>query len=242
MASRGVVYYAYGEQVNGKPVEHWVARSMASLRRHHPELPVHMIKPQRAPQRPQGGDGVDWFMLADKARMFEESPYDETLYLDIDTVVLGDLSFAFAKAARHGIACAICECPWARRHGGLADAGDIVEYNSGVVFFARKAEPVFRRWRELSTTLDCSLQFVNPWGQVGRMPYADQGGFAKAIADLDFNPFVLPLNWNFRAPVTSEFFGPLKIWHSYEDVPPAVEQLNRYYAEPNPIIQMHRRR
>ena len=51
MPTRGVVYYAYGDQVNGKPVEHWVARSTASLRRHHPDLPVHMMKPLRPPQR-----------------------------------------------------------------------------------------------------------------------------------------------------------------------------------------------
>ena len=40
-----------------------------------------------------------------------------------------------------------------------------------------------------------------------RMPYADQGSFAAALEEAKFSPFVLPLNWNFRANWQLSFFG-----------------------------------
>lgn len=238
MATRGAVYWAYGQHIHGRPVEHWLERSTASLRAHHPDLPVHVL---RSDARPGENDEQRYRLLGEKANLLERSPYDETLFLDLDTVVLDDLSFGFAQAQRHGLACAICESPWARRHVALRGAGDIVEYNTGVLFFTRQAAPVFKRWQELAHAEDWALYFVDGRGQAIRQPYNDQGPFAKALYDVGFNPFVLPLNWNFRAPFTSEFFGTLKIWHSYEEVPPVVHQLNAYYREPDSVIQMHRR-
>jgi hypothetical protein len=65
--------------------------------------------------------------------MMELSPFEETLYLDADTVVLDRLDFGFEQAARFGVACCICECPWARRYRGLPN-DDGVEYSTGVLF------------------------------------------------------------------------------------------------------------
>ncbi len=47
--------------------------------------------------------------LNQKATMFDLSPFDETLFLDLDTVVLGRLDFGFQKAQQFGLAIAICE-------------------------------------------------------------------------------------------------------------------------------------
>ena len=81
-SGRGVLYIVWGSAAEG-PLE----RSLDSLKSHHPELPVHVARL---------GDGA---CLLDKARMGDLSPYKETLYLDADTVVLGNLDFGFAKAA-----------------------------------------------------------------------------------------------------------------------------------------------
>jgi hypothetical protein len=43
------------------------------------------------------------------------TPFEETLFLDADTVPLGRLDFGFEQAQRFGLACCICEVPWARR-------------------------------------------------------------------------------------------------------------------------------
>ncbi|MCW5606311.1 MAG: hypothetical protein KIT18_17350 [Burkholderiales bacterium] len=211
---------------------------MESLRRHHPDLPVHVVRSQRQPTQ-RSGDGIDWHLLSEKARVFELSPFAETLFLDIDTVVLGDLSFGFRQAQRFGLACSICEAPLANRFTGLRGAGEIVEYNTGVLFFSQAAEPVFRRWVELAATLDSSLLFVGANGGLGRMPFNDQASFAKAIHDLGFNPFILPQNWNFRFDYSQTFFGPLKIWHSYADVPADLNRLQAYYRQPDHILQFH---
>lgn len=217
MADKGVLYIVWGEQ--GRAL---MNRSLASLRRYHPDLPVHVAT------LPDGLDPMQG--LLQKAQMLDLSPFATTLFLDADTVVLGNLDFGFTQADRFGLACSICECPWARRYGGLD--GDIVEYNTGVIFFTRKAAPVFEAWKTLAPTLDSSFLHVPP-GQriVGRMPYNDQAAFAKAVDQTGLLPAVLPLNWNYRPRWQHSFFGPLKIWHDYMDVPPVIRDTNAYYEK-----------
>src|SRR5258706_11204216 len=76
MDKRGVLYVYWG----GSKQERFLERSVQSLFEHHPELPVQIEKlPDNA-------------TLLDKSGMFELSRFEETLFLDIDTVVLGNLS------------------------------------------------------------------------------------------------------------------------------------------------------
>lgn len=196
----------------------------------HPELSSQVIRV----------DAEDPFKgLLEKASMFERSPFDETLYLDVDTVVLERLDFAFAKAQKFGVACAICECPWARRYGGLQGEGDIVEYNTGVLFFTKGARPLFDAWARLAPKIDSSMLLPSPPGEKHIMPYNDQCAFAAAVEETGFLPFVLPLNWNFRPQCQLSFFGPLKIWHDYAEVPAFFDQARTYYAKRDAIIRYH---
>ena len=78
MAKRGVLYVVWGEY-NETVLE----RSRQSLARVHSGLPVEIA------ELPAGST------LLDKTRMMELSPFDETLFLDADTVVLDDLTFGF---------------------------------------------------------------------------------------------------------------------------------------------------
>src|SRR5438067_9971407 len=96
---RGVLYVKWGNRL-----DHALARSVASLKAVHPDLPIHVHELPVASS------------LLDKANMFDWTPFQETLYLDVDTVVLGRLDYGFERAQRHTLACAICECPWARRY------------------------------------------------------------------------------------------------------------------------------
>ena len=216
MAGRGVIYMVWGNFAAAL-----LERSRASLAAHHPDLPVEVIRL------------ADDATLLDKAAMLDRSPFEETLFLDADTVVLGTLDYGFEKAARHGLACSICECPWARRYGGLE--GEIVEYNTGVLFFTGAAKPVFDAWKTLNETLDSSIVF-HAGDELARMPLNDQAGFAKAVDDLGFLPFVLPYNWNFRPKWHKSWFGPLKIWHDYEPVPEPLLAHNEAQAEPMSIV------
>ena len=166
--------------------------------------------------------------------MFEFSPFEETLYLDTDTVVMGNLDYGFSKAVQFGLACSICECPWARRYSQLN--GDMVEYNTGVLFFTRKAKPVFDGWRHCVQQIDSSIAMFSN-GRIARMPLNDQAGFALAVERAGLAPFVLPYNWNFRPRWHKSFFGPIKIWHDYSEVVPDLYGWNRNQSDENEIIQ-----
>lgn len=201
---RGVLWLWWGDRAKTA-----LDRSVESLRQTNPGLPFHIVELQGNPS---------WL---DKHMMYELSPFKTTCFLDCDTVVMGDLSYGFERAERHGLALCINECPWARRYPCLADHGDVIEYNTGVVFFHRSAGAVFRKWRDYAKTVDSSITFeVN--GQTLKQPDTDQGGFAVAMNELNVNPFVLPMNWNYRYRWQRGFFGNIKIWHDYD---PPVDML-----------------
>ncbi|MBL9000222.1 MAG: hypothetical protein JNK25_03695 [Phycisphaerae bacterium] len=221
MPSRGVLYVVWDRFFN-PAMQATLDRSIASVKQLHPELPVKIH------DLPKGAS------LVDKAGMMEWTPFDTTLFLDADTVVLDRLDFGFEMAERHHLACCICEAPYARRYPH-AVSGDLIEYNTGVLFFDRAplTRELFARWAELARTADSRLpiRFVN--GQLDEMPCNDQCGFAMAVHELAFNPFVLPLNWNLRAQWQKVVYGPIKVWHSYEPIPPIVGQFNAAMQPPN---------
>ena len=224
-AERGVVYMVWGAKI--EPV---LQRSLASLRAHHPELPVEVIRIEADPSTNKS--------LLAKAEIFARTPFHETLYLDADTVVLDRLDFGYEKARQFGLACCICEAPWARRYGGLAGRGDMIEYNTGVLFFTETAEPVFALWQEMAPQLDSSIKFYLR-DRLVTMAFNDQASFAAAIERAAISPFVLPRNWNFRADLERSFIGPLKIWHSHTPVPAPINDICAYYRRDNAIIQSH---
>jgi hypothetical protein len=202
----GVLYMVWGEQA-----KQLCQRSVQSLQQQHPELPFKILElPPSA-------------TLLEKALMFDASPWDATLFLDADTVVLGRLDYAFQKAEQFGLACCINETPWARRYASLS--GDSVEYNTGVLFWSRKAEAVFRAW-EQHVGIASDIEVFIDGRYIPAMPRNDQAGFAKAVEVTGFNPFVLPLNWNWRPLFQPMISGTVKIWHDTRDVMPHIGQWN----------------
>jgi len=199
--TRGVLYMVWGDEARRE-----AARSIESVRAFGLDCHVHEMD--------------DGSRLTDKALMGTCSPFDETLFLDSDTVVLDDPSFGFEMAARHGLALSIAPACWARRQweedpGARGRVGaELVEYNTGVVFFKKGSETrnLFARWREVA----------EDYG------WCDQWSFAQAVDDRGVNPFVLPPNWNFRAsPLETPVFGPIKVWHTREPVPENASRWNR---------------
>jgi len=224
MAKRGVLYLHWG--TNRAPLE----RSIASLREHHPELPVHVE------ELPAGST------LLDKAKMFSVSPFDETLFLDSDTVVLGPLRYGFEMAVTWGLACCICENPWARRYPSCAKTlpPDAREFNTGVIFWKKSSQvqSLFTLWRLNNRSLDSSITFYGPNRELLRMPHNDQAGFAAAVAvTTSFQPCVLPVNWNFRPAWHRSWWGPIKIWHDYSEPPADLVAFTRQQMQPGAILE-----
>lgn len=206
MGTWGVLYVVWGEEKRYGPV---LDRSIASLKRHHPELPVRVMKMDLPgdPTRP----------LLAKADMINMTPFDHTLFLDADTVVLGRLDHGFRKAEQFHLAVSICECPWARRYDSVDT--DMVEYNTGVLFFSAKARPVFEAWARLAPVTSSVTRWMDSDGRLKGMNHNDQASFAIAVEQSGINPFVLPYNWNFRPSWHRSFFAPVKIWHDYSEPP-----------------------
>ncbi len=224
-SNRGVLYIVWGDKI-----EPMLQRSMASVKNIHPELPIEVIR---------CSDDRAFYALEQKSSMFSLSPFEETLFLDADTIVFDRLDYGFEKAAQFGLACCICENPWARRYEVFKSKHDMVEYNTGVLFFSGAAQPIFDAWAKLAPELDSTL-YLTKDDQLARMPYNDQCSFAAAVEEAGISPFILPLNWNFRAEFTESFFGPIKIFHSYLDPPGDLAKLNAQYRSDETVIGQHR--
>jgi hypothetical protein len=99
--SRGALYIVWP----GDPrTEDALQRSIASLNAVHPGLPYHVEV------MPEGTT------LLDKARMCDLSPFDETLFIDADTVVLERFDFAF-DARGHAASPAVTGIWWSTTRG-----------------------------------------------------------------------------------------------------------------------------
>jgi len=220
----GVLYMVWG--TSHDPL---LSRATESLQQYHPDLPVHV---HRVPETEAGSGSAEMFLT--KAAMASLSPFEKTLYLDADTIVMGPLDYGFEKATQFGLACCICECPWAQRYGGLRQMEGLIEYNTGVLFFTGDANPVMSMWERLARVVDSSTRYVDN-GVEKTMEHNDQGAFARAVEITRFNPYVLPLNWNFRPRWHRSFFGPIRIWHDVAPPPDDIARLNAYYRNPEAI-------
>jgi hypothetical protein len=231
--TRGVVYIVWGDLAKAR-----VKTSVASLRRFHPDWPVHVqeLGPEFEKQ-----EGMEVYRgLLEKAKMNDYSPFEETLYLDADTTVMAPLDYGFEQAERFGLACTHCVCPWARRYNNIPQRGDTVEYSTGVMFWVReKAQRLFDEWKRATPLLDSSILFFQN-GEVKRAPYGDQGAFSAVVESTGFNPFVLPTNWNYVPQRQDWFFGPIKVWHDYREPPQAFWELNGRYLKGETLIDYHK--
>lgn len=145
----------------------------------------------------------------------ENKLYDLTLFLDIDTVVKGDIEFGFKMAEKHGIAC--CHAPANsyekfRKNNGLnlpelGKEEDIPLYNCGVLFIDtthKGARNVLNSYKKLIEN------------DVKNSYKTDQPYFAFACYVNNFNPYVLQKGYNYRPHLSysGNLYGELKILHS----------------------------
>jgi len=227
MSRRGALFVVWEPakpRTDGWSIKPFLERAITSFQAHNPGLPHHVAT--LAPGS----------TLHDKATMFEHTPFDSTVFLDADTVTLGRLDYGFEMAERFGLACCHNVSPWLSRYFEIT--GDWIEYNTGVLFFTPPARPIFDTWRTTAPHLDSRARFVRD-GIALVSPRDDQLSFSLAVRQSDRPPFVLPINWNFAPPFHHTFFGPLKVWHSYAEVPQTILDLNAYYERPGAIMQYH---
>lgn len=202
MSGYGVVYVVWGKQHRSE-----LQRSIRSLERL--QLPHVVLEPE--PNLLSLGNCA-------KIGMYQHSPFEVTLFLDSDTVVLAsDLSFGFEMAKRFHVACCIAPVHAATHYRCLRNTtpADLVNYNSGVLFFSKSdvCARLFSQWREQAQRLAVS---------------EDQPALSQAMYASGTNPFVLPHTWNFR-PLHCGGFGPVKIWHGRGRVPKGIEHHGNFH-------------
>jgi len=139
------------------------------------------------------------------------SGYDAFLFLDSDTIVLEEISFGFEMSLKHGIAMAPChhyglENFWGFREvmkaAGQPQRGQL-QYNTGVLFFRNSPDvlTVLKRWNELV------LKYKHIHNN-------DQPFFTLAMERLGYNPYTLPITYNYRGS-GDVILGKVRIWHSH---------------------------
>ena len=165
---------------------------------------------------------------ARKTEFFNSLPgeIETALFLDADTRVIDDISLGFEKAEQHGIA--IAPAP----HYSLADFRDFrqvmvaegvtplgqIIYNSGVMF-CQPHQP------EVRALFDLTLALAQKYKD---KVWSDQTYLSLAMELKGFNPYTLSPSFNYRGFVEL-ISGSIRIWHSYEPLPPNAASLEKGY-------------
>lgn len=189
--SRGVLYIATGEKYG-----ELAAMSARSVMRHNPTIPIYIHR--------TSGEGLESRVA--KLSMDLISPFDETIFLDCDTLVGGSIENLVEKT-KTGIAAALDFGPktcgevlkhrWFNRvvdKSVLRHVDGVVpkhmpHFNTGVLVFRKeeKAKAAFLEWRTI-------------WNS--RPPAQDQLAFMEMMHKTGFKPDLLGPEWNYQYCVT----------------------------------------
>lgn len=193
--SEGILYIVWdnGANYTGWNYTDLLERSIESAKSFGLKYHVHRVP---------GGN------LLSKTQMYDISPFDNTLFLDADTVLCNDPSFGFKMSGKHGLAICLERASVLKRWEPeiRLNLPDYPEYNTGVIFFNKhpSTKYLFEQWN-----LDARrLAFWN-----------DQPSFALSCMQIGACPFVLPENWNYRRYCETDFsLTPIQIWHSAKPI------------------------
>ncbi|HEX9887595.1 MAG TPA: hypothetical protein VGA70_13945 [Longimicrobiales bacterium] len=210
--SRGITYVAWGVGIEE------AERSAASARRYG--VKSCLISPGYS------GDGFERVLTADaplrfpadKVSQYARTPWDVTLLLDSDTMVLGELDFGFQMAERHGLAVVVAPNTSFVLHYGVRGDRDAPQYNGGVLFWDRRRPVYSDLWRDVQAIMEAEAE---DWSVLEENPALnDQSALSRYLHERGFNPYVLPLTWNLRPQFgMTTGYGPIKILHSRHKLP-----------------------
>jgi hypothetical protein len=214
-APRRVLYVATGERHIRE-----AARSLESLWRHEPGIPVTMYvdRPGRDHLREVGPrDALEVLDHPDPTYSWADKPSvmsragkegEVVLLLDTDTRVCGAISEIFEVLGAFDVAAAHAPIRLDRRQpGSLAGRAPSAfpELNTGVIAFRRTAavSRFLERWRALHLESAAS----------GGRPIGDQATFRVALYESDLRLAVLPPEYNCRFTFPTYVHGPVRVLH-----------------------------
>lgn len=199
--TRGVVYIATGDQHVQE------ALTSAKILTDSTDLPVTLLSDRTIDDpvldnsielaEPRGG-------TSDQMYAMEQSPYDESIYLDSDIYVADDITDLFRLLETFDVAAA--HAPH-RREQETAESGEppecFPEYNSGVVVYKQNSavEAFLETWRaEYEQDMADDV-------------YRNQPSFRRALFKSDLKLATLPPEYNCRIQFPGQASLPVKIFH-----------------------------
>ncbi|HEY6633356.1 MAG TPA: hypothetical protein VIZ90_18040 [Rhizobiaceae bacterium] len=231
MTNFGVIYVAFGA-----PYLAMALTSLLSLRVTNPTVPaciVTNVVPQ-APTKPwwQPEIGDRWIFLDEetaknrnaKTSVYQLSPFELTLFLDCDTMVLGDLSPLPGYLDYFDVLLSAVYNPDKHSKRRILDGKYRYtadgHFNSGVFAFKRNdaAEQFFSLWNERYNALGYRL---------------DQPALVEAAYLSTVRIFPLPSKWNTgdKWLAASSIRNEIVVWHYKVRMEPLVERLVRQSVE-----------
>lgn len=204
-ANSGVIYYAVGDDC----IEQAIA-SAQSLK-HHNDLPVTLYSDKDL-------DSVyiddvitirsNEYPFFDRINYFRQTPYDKTVYLDTDTVIVGDITSVFDMMDRFDIVASINETRDTAVEGHKFNTTDIdvpesfPEYQCGVIGFCDnpKIMSLFDDWQ-------------SRYKQYRDKYILDQPFFREAIYHGDIDLGTLPTEYNALINLGGYFEQEIRIVH-----------------------------
>ena len=190
--------------------------SAASLRSVDPNAHITLITDKefngslfdRITVRPVAFTGWKAGLAYKTKHIYEDSPYERTLFLDTDTYLYENCRALFGLLDYFDVCMAAA--PIATRKP-LIDGKPLtacIRYNTGVIAFRknRRNELLFRTWHE---TYEKKL-----WEKALRTGENDQKSFIQALLNSDSRVYVLPNVWNARIEFDIGLIGSVKIVHA----------------------------
>jgi hypothetical protein len=214
---RGVIYVATGPMHVAEALI-----SAASVKRHMPDLPITLFcnvetADPNIDQIAQIETDPSWPTSATKHTHIAASPYHQTLYLDTDTYVCGNLNDLFAILEVFDLAAAHSPTRAMHEVDGVPDS--FPELNTGVILFRRCAavEALFSKWGDVFARNHDRLQrgeirWLRPAHQRFHLP-GDQGAFREALYRSTVRIATLPPEYNCRFSAPGFVDGSVKILH-----------------------------
>lgn len=146
-----------------------------------------------------------------KVYWMKHSPFDDTLFLDHDTYMCGDVSPVFDLLSRFDL----CAAPDVGRQDTSADSvpKPMTQFNTGVLAYRKneRTDAFFDLWWKLLDELN------DPWG--------DQPMFLTALyRSPDIHMGTMLREWNFRFIYPQSIYGPVTILHGRHDALPEISQ------------------
>ncbi|HKF71780.1 MAG TPA: hypothetical protein VKB68_08520 [Stellaceae bacterium] len=226
MGGRGIVFFASGKRYIDE-----AGRAVARSQQFN-AVP-HMIFCSEPPKR-QTGALIEIFkpsknVWQDRIDCLRSSPFDETIYLDVDCAVLEPIVELFDLLSVYEIAAA--HAPGYRGKPDLDVPAAFFELNCGVLVYRRSDRTVglFDMWRSLYRAWYRERPFhESDWG--------DQPAFRHAVWKSKIPIYVLGPEYNWRPVFPSFLVERPKILHGYHDDPEAIARIaNEHVGVPHSL-------